>query len=246
MNKGAMILGGLVLALVGAGGVLLATGADTPVDTSDKAAVERIVRDYILEHPEVVTQALDNLQTREIKKVVEANRVQLETPFGSAWDGAADANVTLVQFFDYNCGYCRASLPDIDRLLAEDKKLKVVYRELPILGQSSLDAAKVSLAVAQQKGNYGAFHRAVYAGGRITSATLGGARKIARVDEGAAKAAESSAAVNDEIAANLGLQEALKISGTPSWVVGDQILNGAVGYEALKAAVAKARADGVN
>jgi protein-disulfide isomerase len=237
-----MIVTGLVMALLGAGGALLVTGADTPVDLSDKAAVERIVRDYILEHPEVVTQALDNLQVREIKKVVDANRVRLETPFGSAWDGAADADVTLVQFFDYNCSYCRASLPDIERLLAEDKKLKVVYRELPILGQSSLDAAKVSLAVALHKGNYGAFHRAVYAAGRITPGTLGGARRIARVDEAAAKADESSAAVRDEIAANLGLQEALKLSGTPSWVVGNEILNGAVGYEALKVAIAKARA----
>ncbi len=236
-GKAPLIMTGIVAALLGAGGAALALGAASPVTTADKAAIEKIVRDYILEHPDILTQAMDNLQNREIKKVIDANRKAIETPFAGAWEGAADGDVTLVQFFDYACGYCRASLPDIDRLLREDKKLKVVYREMPILGQPSLDAARVSLAVAQ-KGSYGAFHRAVYAGGKITPASLEGARKAA----GAGKGGESAPTVEAEIASNLELLRELQFTGTPSWVVGDRVLNGAVGYEKLKEAIAEARA----
>lgn len=229
---------GLVAALIGAGAAALALGTATPVNTADKAAIEKIVRDYILQHPEVLTQAMDNLQNREIKKVIDANRKAIETPFAGAWEGAADGDVTLVQFFDYACTYCRASLPDIERLLREDKKLKLVYREVPILGQPSLDAAKVSLTVAQN-GNYASFHRAVYAGGKITPAGLEAARKAA----GGAKVGEESAKIRGEISSNITLLQQLNFTGTPSWVVGDRTLNGAVGYEALKAAIAEARAN---
>lgn len=240
-GRGSLIMTGLLAAIVGAGAAVLAVGATSqPVNSADKAAIERIVRDYILANPEILTQAMENLQNREVKKVVDENRAEIETPFAGAWEGAADADVTLVQFFDYACTYCRASLPDIERLLAEDKKLKIVYRELPILGQPSLDAARASLAAAQQ-GNYGVFHRALYAGGRVTPATVEAARKRAGVDAARARQAEGSEAVSKEIAANLELQSVLQITGTPSWVVGDRILNGAVGYETLKEAVAAAR-----
>ena len=147
----------------------------------------------------------------------------------------------LVQFFDYACTYCRASRPDVDRLLAEDKKLKVVYRELPILGTQSLDAALASLAVAEQ-GNYGAFHRALYKAGRLTPQIIREAMQQAGIDMSRAKAAQNSAAVKEEIATNIELQRALQLTGTPSWVVGDTVLNGAVGYDQLKAAIAAARA----
>ena len=231
-GKASLVMTGLIAAVIGAGAVV-ALGASSP----DKAAIETIVREYILEHPEVLTQAMDNLQNREVAKVVAANRKAIETPFAGAWEGAADGDVVLVQFFDYACGYCRASLPDIDRLLREDKKLKVVYREMPILGQPSLDAARVSLAVAQ-KGNYAAFHRAVYAAGKITPASLDAARKAA----GAVKGGEDAPVVQAEIAANLDLLRQLNFSGTPSWVVGDRVLNGAVGYDKLKQAIAETRA----
>lgn len=235
---------GIFAALLGAGGAVLAVNAmdkPQPVNTADKAAIEQIVREYILTHPEILPEAMSNLEARESKKVVDANRAQIETPFAGAWEGAADGDVTLVQFFDYACSYCRASRPDVERLLAEDKKLKVVYRELPILGPQSLDAALASLAVAQQ-GNYGEFHKALYKAGRITPQIIADAMEKARADAGRAKEAEKSEAVKQEIAANLSLQRALQLTGTPSWVVGDTVLNGAVGYEELKKAIAAARA----
>ncbi len=235
-----MITAGLA-ALVGAGGAALALGAGDPVNVTDRAAIEKIVREYILTHPEILPEAMDNLQSREMAKAVKANRATIETPFAGAWEGAADGDVTLVEFFDYACGYCRASLTDIERLLAEDKKLKVVYREMPVLGEDSFAATQMSLAAAQQ-GKYLAFHKAVFAGGLPTPAALQRAQKVAGVDPAAAQRALKSPAITGEIDRNLGLQNALRLSGTPAWVVGDRVLVGAVGYDALKAAIAEARA----
>lgn len=245
MNEGLKNNMTLILAtLLGAGGAVLAVKATEkpqPVNMADKAAIEQIVREYILTHPEILPEAMSNLEARENKKVVDANRAQIEKPFAGAWEGAADGDVTLVQFFDYACSYCRASRPDVERLLAEDKKLKVVYRELPILGPQSLEAALASLAVAEQ-GNYGEFHRALYKAGRLTPQIIGDAMEKARVDIGRAREAQKSAAVKQEIATNLSLQQTLQLTGTPSWVVGDTVLNGAVGYDELKKAIAATRA----
>ena len=136
---------------------------------------DRIVRDAIMAHPEMLPEAMAALQQREMTKLVNQNRARIETPFGGAWEGNPKGDVTLVQFFDYACGYCRASLPDIDRLLATDKDLKIVYREMPILGEPSNAAARASLSVAQQRANYAAFHRALYAAGRPTADTIAAA-----------------------------------------------------------------------
>jgi protein-disulfide isomerase len=234
---------GGVAALVGAGGAALAMGAASApaVGTTDRAAIERIVREYILANPEILPEAMRNLEAREASKVVAKNRSALETPFGRAWDGAEKGDVTLVEFFDYNCGYCRASLPVIDRLLAEDKQLKIVFREVPILGEASVEAAHHSLAVAQQ-GNYVTFHRALFASGRTSQSAISAALVKAGADPSKIKAATTTPAITAEIEANLELQRSLGMSGTPGWVVGNRVINGAVGYEELKSAIAEARA----
>jgi protein-disulfide isomerase len=234
---------GGVAALVGAGGAALAMGAASApaVGTSDRAAIEKIVREYILANPEILPEAMRNLEAREASKVVAKNRSALETPFGRAWDGAEKGDVTLVEFFDYNCGYCRASLPVIDRLLAEDKQLKIVFREVPILGEASVEAAHHSLAIAQQ-GNYMTFHRALFAAGRTSQNAISAALAKAGADPSKIKAATTTPAITAEIEANLELQRSLGMSGTPGWVVGNRVINGAVGYEDLKSAIAEARA----
>jgi protein-disulfide isomerase len=221
--------------ILGAGGMAFAL---TVGGFGGQAGLEKTVRNYIMTHPEILPEAMAALQSRETKKLVDANRAQIETPFGSAWTGAADADVTLVQFFDYNCGYCRTALPDIDRLLAEDKKLKIVYRELPILSEASDIAARASLSVAQAGGDYLTFHRALYGQARSDSSVINAAAARAGADPKAANADK----IASEITANLDLQRQLQLTGTPSWVVGDTVLNGAVGYDALKKAIAETRA----
>lgn len=227
---------GVFAAALGAAAAFAATTAAAPaVGVADKAAIEKIVRDYILEHPEILPEAMDRLQAKETAKAVAANRKAIETPYAGAWEGNANGDVTLVQFFDYACGYCRTSLPDIERLLKEDPKLRIVYREMPVLGPDSTAAAELSLRVAKT-GGYAAFHRAAYAT-RPDAAARAKLAKQFGVDPTA-----KDVAVDAEIMANLQLQNALRLTGTPSWVVGDKILAGAVGYDTLKAAVAEVRA----
>jgi protein-disulfide isomerase len=226
----------IVALLIGMGGTIV--GLNATGVAGGRAQIERVMRNYILTHPEILPEAMAALQSRETKKIVDANRARIETPFGRAWEGAADGDVTLVQFFDYACGYCRAALPDINRLLSEDSKLKIVYRELPILGEPSDLAARASLAVAQNGKDYGAFHRTMYSAGRPSPEAIDGALRAVGLDV----AASDQSKIQREIDANLDLQRQLQLTGTPSWVVGDTVINGAVGYDELKKAIADARA----
>lgn len=226
---------GLVAVVAGAAATVAATGIGTPVSASDKSAVERVVREYILDHGEILQQSVERLQAREMAKVIDGNRALIETPFHGAWEGNPNGDVVLVEFFDYACGYCRASLPDVDRLLKDDPKLKIVYREMPVLGPDSMAAAELSLRVAK-KGKYAAFHRAAY----LARPDAAVRAKLAR-QFGVDPASKDDQAT-EEITTNLQLQNALHLTGTPSWIAGDKILSGAVGYDALKAAIADVRA----
>lgn len=212
--------------------------AEAPKFSSDpeRARIEKVVRDYILANPEIIQEAATLLRDREIGKVIDANRALYETPFGSAWAGAEDGDVVLIEFFDYACGYCRASNPDVERLLKEDSRLKVVWRDLPVLGPASVAAAEASLAAARQ-GRFKAFHDNLFAAGTPDEARIAAALRAS----GAAPA--QSAELQQEIDKNIELARAVGFSGTPMFIVGDKVLQGAVGYEALKAAVAEARAE---
>ena len=198
------------------------------------------VRAYLLDNPEVVQEAMDRLRQKQLAAQIAPYRKQIETPYAGAWIGAKDGDVTLVQFFDYACGYCKASLPDVHRLVREDPKVKVVFRELPILSRESETAARVSLAAAEQ-GRFAAFHDAMYAAGRPSPETITAAARKAGLDEAGLRAAMTTPRAEQELGRNIELARTLGFTGTPSWVVGDQVLSGAVGYEALKKAVAAAR-----
>ena len=163
------------------------------------------------------------------------HRAALETPFHGAWAGAANGDVVLVEFFDYACPYCRLTNGDVDRLLREDPRLKVVWRELPVLGPDSEAAAQVSLAAARQ-GRFRPFHDRMFALGRPTEAVV-----AAAVQETGVRREGETAEARAELARNIELARAIDASGTPTFVVGDQILQGAVGYDALRAAIAAAR-----
>ncbi|HEY0626999.1 MAG TPA: DsbA family protein [Allosphingosinicella sp.] len=227
-------LGGL---LIGGSVVLLAGPSLTGgVSGGERARVEAIVREYILEHPEIIPEAVQRLQDREAAAVVDQNRTAIETPFGSAWAGAENGDVVLVEFFDYACGFCRKSNEDIDRLLAEDKNLKVVWRELPVLGQDSVAAAQASLVAAAQ-GKFRPFYQKLFEAGRPTPVAVASVQNSLGIVSPAARAPEHRA----EIQKNYQLADALKGTGTPLFVVGDKVLHGAVGYEALKTAIAEAR-----
>lgn len=199
------------------------------------------VRAYLLENPEVLQEAMEKLRLKQAAAQIAPLRRDLETPYAGGFIGAADGDVTLVQFFDYACGYCKASLADLQQLVREDPKLKVVFRELPILSRESEAAARVSLAAAERN-RYGAFHQAMYDAGRPSSASIPVAARAVGLEGAALQSALASPKAEREIAKNVELARALGFTGTPAWVVGDQAMSGAVGYQALKDAVAKARA----
>jgi len=197
---------------------------------------ERIVRDALRTHPDILVEASDALRDRQYAPTLDAQRAAIELPFHSSWKGAAKPEVTLTYFFDYACGYCRQSNPDIERLLAEDKGLRVIYRELPILGPESVEAARVSLA-ASKAGKFAEYHDALYAAGRPGPDTIAVAARAA----GVPAQPVDDPAQEAELRANMGLAGQLGATGTPLFVVGDRVINAAVGYDELKKAVAAAR-----
>ncbi len=145
--------------------------------------------------------------------------------------------MTLVEFFDYACPYCKASNPAVERLVSEDPHLRVVYRELPILGPESVTAARLSLA-ASKAGRFVQFHDALWEAGRPSPKTLDQASEAAGIPD---KPADSPD-IDAELKKNFELAGALGATGTPLFVIGDRVLNSAVGYDELKKAVADARA----
>ena len=197
---------------------------------------EKVVRDALLSNPEMIMEAGEALRDKQYASTLAPIRASLETPFHSSWKGAAKPEVTMTYFFDYACGYCRQSNPVIERLMAEDKGLRVIYRELPILGPASVEAARVSLA-ASKAGKFAQYHDALYAAGRPGPDTIALAARAAGVP---AQAADDPAQ-EAELRANMGLASQLGATGTPLFVVGDKVINAAVGYEELKKAVTAAR-----
>lgn len=210
------------------------------IDSRERIAIEGLVREYILEHPEILPEAMKRLQSKSAAQQIAANRDRIEAPFAGAVLGNPQGKLTLVQFTDYACGFCRQSVADIKALTAAHPDLRVVIRELPILSPASERAARVALAAARQ-GRYAAFHAAMFAGDKPSPTSIAAASSAAGVDSAAAVGTATSPEVTAELASNVALARELGISGTPAWVVGDRLLIGAVGRDLLERAIAEAR-----
>lgn len=233
-----LIVSGIALAL--AGGLAGFTLGRTGAGGMDKAAIETVVHNYILEHPEILPQAMENLRKKETGQQLSSVGDKVTKPFPGAVMGNPNGTVVLVEFTDFACGYCRQSVADVDALIAENPDLKVVIRELPIIAPTSADAARWGLAAAQQ-GKYPAFHKAMFAAGRTDAASIEMAARAAGLDLDRARAFIKDPNVQAELASNLELARQLGIDGTPSWIAGGELLSGAVGKETLGKALAAAR-----
>lgn len=221
------------------------SSADSAVNAAgmkpdERKAVEAIVRAYILENPEIIPEAVEILQQRESSKRLTSVGGKLKTPFPGAEMGNPNGDVTLVEFTDYNCGFCRSSVADVQKLVANDRNVRVIFREVPILSQTSRDAALWALAAAKQ-GKHKAFHDAMFSGARPDAQSIRAAAAKAGMNLGAAEKFAASPEARAEVENNLALMQQIGVSGTPTFVIGDQILEGALGYEALKTAVDRAR-----
>ncbi|HSI19204.1 MAG TPA: DsbA family protein [Sphingomonas sp.] len=235
MKHGTLVLVAVVSALIGAGamwGSERLASRGTPVSYAQ-------ARGYVLDHPEMLRGLIDTARERYTGEVIAANRKAIIDPYAGAWAGNPKGDLTIVEYFDYNCGYCRATLPTIARLLASDPKLRIVYREWPILSPESGDAAKLSLLAAEQN-KFMAFHTALYDGGQVTPASMAAAAKRAGVDT--SKLSGSTARADAELDRNMKIARDLGASGTPTWVIGNKVISAAMPFEAMQQAIAEARA----
>lgn len=190
-------------------------------------------REWLVANPEVLPAMAEALQQREAEKKLAEVGPAVSQPFPGAVLGNPQGTRTLVKFTDYGCTYCRASEADVQRLIAADPQLRVVIREWPIF-EGSEEAARMALAAAQQ-GRYPAFYKAMFAGGQPSPASVARAAQIAGIDVARARAFAASDAAAGELARNMALARELGFTGTPSWVANGRILQGAVGYDRLKA-----------
>ncbi|HEX3676654.1 MAG TPA: DsbA family protein [Sphingomicrobium sp.] len=224
---GAAIAGGVVGSLLTAAALFFAL---------PNVLSSRIVRQGLISDPKILPDAVDALRDAQYAPVLAGNRAAIETPFESSWKGSAKPEVTLVEFYDYACPYCKASNPVVDRLLQEDKGLRVVYRDLPILGPDSVTAARLSLE-ASRLGRFAKFHDTLWATGRPAPATNATAAQAA----GIPPQPKDDPEIEAELKKNFQLAGQLGATGTPLFVIGDRVMNGAVGYNALKQAIDVAR-----
>jgi protein-disulfide isomerase len=229
---------------------IASSSARAEMSTAEKAEIGAVIRDYLMTNPEVLEEAIEVLQQRRADEAATAQRKTIEENkdriFGSDHQmvlGNPEGAVTLVEFFDYNCGYCKRAVPDMTALLAANPDLRIVLKEFPILSEGSAEAASVSIAVKDiAPDRYIEFHEALFSrpGPADETKALDVARELG-IDADALK----EAAAKDSVMANIQevheLAGLLGISGTPSYIVGDELLPGAVGYDALQAKVTAAQ-----
>ena len=232
--------------------VVLATVVNvrTPAiaDTMSKQEFEARVRDYLLANPEIIVQAVQNLEARqreaeqreaEIALLSQAEEIfrDPDSPVG----GNPTGDVTIVEFFDYNCTYCRQVAPVMTQAEATDPQLRIVYKEFPILGSGSLYAARAALA-AHRQGRYEDFHKALMETKGQVGETL--VLKVAAgvgLDVARLTADMRDPTIQAAIDRNLELAQSLLINGTPGFVVGNQILRGAADLSTMQQVIEQAR-----
>jgi protein-disulfide isomerase len=219
---------------------------------SQRGEIEKIVKDYLVAHPEVLQEAMAELEKRQAAAETEKHRTAVkehrETLFNSTRQvtlGNPQGDVTMVEFFDYNCGYCKRALADMLDLMKNDPKLKVVLKEFPVLGQGSVEAAQVAVAVRMQDKTgkkYLEFHQKLLGSrGQADKARALAVAKEIGLDMARVEKDMAGDEVKATIEESMKVAEALGLNGTPSYVVGSDVVVGAVGLAALKDKVETAR-----
>ncbi len=217
---------------------------------AQRQAVEDAVGDYLRKNPEIVIEAINILRQREqvseaaqTRNVIAARGPELFNDSATPVAGNPDGDVTLVEFFDYRCGYCKRVYPTIKKLIEDDGNIRFVFKEFPILGPASVYAARAALA-SHEQGKYQEFHDALMAAkGALTEDTVLRIAESVGLDRGALLEAMSrnEADYDRVFAKNRDLAQALKINGTPAFVAGDVVVRGAVDYQSMKNVIAQVR-----
>ncbi|MDX2027427.1 MAG: DsbA family protein [Alphaproteobacteria bacterium] len=225
--------------------------ADAPKGFSDaqRGSIEGIIKNYLTEHPEVIVDALKAAQKRDealaetkSKEAIAKTKDKIYDDPATPVGGNPKGDVTVVEFYDYQCGYCKMAQDAVEKLLQDDKNVKLLYKDFPILGPVSIEASKASLAAARQ-GKFVKFHDALMdVKDRLTSELILKTAKDVGLDTDKLKKDMEDEAINKALQANLELGRSIGVRGTPMFIVGDQIYPGAMQHEQLKKAVEAARA----
>jgi protein-disulfide isomerase len=214
--------------------------------------IENIVKDYLMAHPQLLQDVINELDKQQKQAAAEKARTTIKTNnvtiFNSPHEvvlGNPKGSVTMVEFFDYNCGYCKHALPDMMKLLQTDPNLRFVLKEFPVLGEGSVEAAHVAVAARMQDPTgvkYIEFHQKLLGGrGAADKMRALAVAKEVGFDMGRLMKDMDSDEVKTTIAENLKLADTLGIDGTPSYVVGDELVVGAVGYDELEKKITASR-----
>jgi protein-disulfide isomerase len=218
------------------------------VSRPEREAIENIVREYLIKNPAVIREAMLALQVQEEKQKREttaANMKLLRSEIYSDADspvaGNAQGDVTVVVFFDYFCGYCKKTLPGLQTLLGSDSSLRIIYKEFPILGPQSMVAAQAALAASRQ-GKFAAFHQAMIAADSASDEVIKATAERLGLDYAKLQKDMLDPKISAALERNTRLAESLNVNGTPAYLVGDQVIPGALGSESLARLIKAERA----
>jgi protein-disulfide isomerase len=240
----------LRIAAAGLAMMFLAAPAQAAMDAAQKQEIEAVIHDYLLANPEVLEQAFKELQDKRAKEaaakqseaIAKSGDLLYNTPNQTVL-GNPQGKVTLVEFFDYNCGYCKRAVADMMALLDSNPDLRIIMKEFPILSEGSVEAARISVALKDSDPmQYLKFHQELFSRPGVANAAK--ALEVAKdlgLDVDKIKTAAGATTVTDNIKEVHALAETLGISGTPSYVIGTELVPGALGYDALQEKVAAMR-----
>lgn len=225
----------------------------TAMKDSERQAFRDEVRSYLLDNPDVLMEAIAVLEQRQAEAqnsndqtLVQANAEALFNDGYSYVGGNPEGDVTVVEFLDYQCGYCKKAYPEVTQLVESDGDIRYVVKEFPILGDASVLASRFAIAVKQVAGDEayaGAHHELMTFRGEFSDASLRQLATSMSLDADAIMAVMDSDAVSQVIAENHALAKRMQINGTPGFVIGDQMLRGYVPLEGMQQVVAGVRAE---
>jgi protein-disulfide isomerase len=210
---------------------------------AQRSGIERIVHDYLVTHPEVLQEAMEELDKRQQAANTEKHKTAVKEHAKALFDspdqvvlGNPKGNVTFVEFFDYNCGYCKRAMDDMLTLMKDDPNLKIVLKEFPVLGPGSVEAARVAVAVRMQAPKkYLEFHTKLLGGrGHADGARALAIAKEIGLDMARIEKDMKSPEVEETLKQDFKLAEALGLNGTPSYVIGENVIVGAIGLQGLQ------------
>ena len=265
MNKGLYGILGLIVggtsALAGYYSGASGQSAELPIQVSEPsiisaqggvpatADIEKIVHDYLIKNPEIMIEVQTALETKRAQQEQVAQAAALKGSKAEIFESGEDAvlgnpngDVTVVEFFDYNCGYCRRAVTDMQELISKDPNVRFVLKELPILGPDSVKAHIVAQAFKNlMPEKYSEFHLALLGAGHADEASAISLAVALGADEAKLRAGMDSPVIGKHFEKNTNLAQSLAINGTPAYVVMDTIIPGALGYDALAEKVANVR-----